>query len=155
MAIKRITLRAFLSEISSSIVSANERLLQESFEEQTDRQQEIQQAKASPLEIKTVRVSFSARVSGRKLGNLKPAKQDEILLDFATDNKYLPQNIYGEMEFSGKGEPLEPLQNMRLVEATDGRNTGKRGKEPSAYDDDYDYDLFDGEDEDEDDDDFD
>ncbi len=107
MAIKLISLRAFLTEISSSIVSANERLLGQGHAEQTPPEGWVYPIKNTPLEIKSVRVSFSARVANRRLTNSKPVRQDEILLDFVTEGKWSPNNIYGEVLFSGKGEPME------------------------------------------------
>ncbi len=107
MAIKLITLRAFLTEISSSIVSASERLLGDVYAEPAPTEGWTCPVKTTPLEIKSVRVSFSARVANRRLTNSKPVRQDEILLDFVTEGKWSPNNFYGEVLFSGKGEPIE------------------------------------------------
>lgn len=106
MAIKLITLRDFLSEVSGSISSASQRL--SALPPQEEPGGEISYSRAAcPLEIKSVKVSFSARVVNRKLTNTRPAKRDEILLDFVSDYDKRPNNIYGEMMFSGRGEPLE------------------------------------------------
>ena len=109
MAIKLITLRAFMTEISGSIVAANERLRRDSNAPAAPQSKhaEARRPRPAPLEIKSVRVSFSARVANRKLTNAKPVRQDEVLLDFTGDARRAANNIYGELIFSGKGETMD------------------------------------------------
>ncbi len=112
MAIKLITLRAFMTEISGSIMEANQRLRRDGYARTGPQSERAEPqtpagARPAPLEIKSVRVSFSARVANRKLSNSKPVRQDEVLLDFTGDGRRAANNIYGELIFSGKGETMD------------------------------------------------
>lgn len=100
MAIKLISLRDFLCEISSAIHAAGQQLAQQPVEGP-------QETPAHSLNIQYVKVNFYARVTNRKLLNAKPVRQDEILLDFTQDASKKPENIHAEIMFSGLGEPID------------------------------------------------